>query len=150
MGITHPRSRFLSPALILSCLALFAALGGSTYAATSSSSSRISSVHFTSATLKNGWQSGHKTNPLDAPPGYAKDSVGVVHLRGDLFGGSNDSVAFVLPKRLRTSHVVYVPIYTASGATGDVLIQPNGRVVLLNGNAAAFASVDGVSFAAGE
>jgi hypothetical protein len=35
MGITRLRLRFPSPALILSCLALFAALGGSTYAATS-------------------------------------------------------------------------------------------------------------------
>jgi hypothetical protein len=35
MGINRLRLRFPSPALILSCLALFAALGGSTYAATS-------------------------------------------------------------------------------------------------------------------
>jgi hypothetical protein len=35
MGINRLRLRFPSPAFILSCLALFAALGGSTYAATS-------------------------------------------------------------------------------------------------------------------
>ena len=40
MDITRLRLRFPSPALILSCLALFAALGGSTYAATSIGSSR--------------------------------------------------------------------------------------------------------------
>ena len=47
MGITRLRARFPSPALILSCLALFAALGGSTYAATSfgSSSGRATLQH---------------------------------------------------------------------------------------------------------
>jgi hypothetical protein len=47
MGITRLRGRFPSPALILSCLALFAALGGSTYAATSNSgaSSRVTLQH---------------------------------------------------------------------------------------------------------
>ena len=147
MGITRLRLRFPSPALILSCLALFAALGGGAYAATSSGTSGI---HFTNATLQNSWQSGHKMNPIDAPPGYVKDSVGVVHLRGDIFGGSNDTTAFVLPKGLRPSHVVYTPIYTASGALGYVLIQPNGKVIPFDGNVGAFASLDGVSFAAGE
>lgn len=33
MGITRPRLRFPSPALVIACLALFVALGGSTYAA---------------------------------------------------------------------------------------------------------------------
>jgi hypothetical protein len=147
MGITWPRLRFPSPALIVSCLALFAALGGGAYAATSSGTSGI---HFTSAKLQNNWQSGHKTNPTDAPPGYAKDSVGVVHLRGDIFGGLNNTTAFVLPKGLRPNHVVYTPIYTASGALGYVLIQPNGKVIPFDGNVNGFAALDGVSFVAGE
>jgi hypothetical protein len=44
MGITRLRLRFPSPALILSCLALFAALGGSTYAATSIGSGNRTSL----------------------------------------------------------------------------------------------------------
>jgi hypothetical protein len=148
MGITRSRSRFPSPALIIACLALFAALGGSTYAATSISSK--SAIHFAKAHLRNGWQSGHKSNPLDAPPGYARDSLGVVHLRGDIFAGSDDTTAFVLPKDLRPSHIVYKPIYTQSGLIGYVLIQPNGKVLPFGGNVVAFASLDGVSFVAGE
>ena len=148
MNITRSRIRFPSPALMVASLALFAALGGSTYAATSVGSK--SAIHFTKAHLRNGWQSGHKSNPLDAPPGYAKDSLGVVHLRGDIFGGSDDTTAFVLPRGLRPSHVVYTPIYTASGAIGYVLVQPNGKVLPFDGNVGAFASLDGVSFVAGE
>lgn len=147
MGITRGRLRFPSPALIIACLALFAALGGGAYAASSIGSKGI---HFSSAHLVNGWKSGHTTNKLDAPPGYAKDSLGVIHLRGDLFGGPDDTSAFVLPKGLRPSHVVYVPIYTASEAIGYVLVQKDGNVTLLGGNVTAFASLDGVSFVAGE
>jgi hypothetical protein len=148
MGISRSGLRFPSPALLVACLALFAALGGSTYAATSVGSK--SAIHFSKAHLRNGWQSGHKTNPLDAPPGYAKDSLGVVHLRGDIFGGSNDTTAFVLPRGLRPSHVVYKPIYTAAGVIGYVLIQPNGKVLPFGGNVNAFASLGGASFVAGE
>jgi hypothetical protein len=45
---------------------------------------------------------------------------------------------------------VYKPIYTQSGLIGYVLIQPNGKVLPFGGNVVAFASLDGVSFVAGE
>src|SRR5690242_21346149 len=107
MGTTRSRLRFPSPAFAVACVALFAAIGGSTYAATSSSRA----IHFTNAKLKNGWQPGNKTNPQDAPPSYAKDSLGVVHLRGALFG-QNDKTAFVLPRGLRPRHTVEEPLFT--------------------------------------
>ena len=65
MAITRPRLRFPSPALILSCLTLFAALGGGAYAANSVGSS---SIHFTNAPLENGWTGGfdHTGSPAYA------------------------------------------------------------------------------------
>jgi hypothetical protein len=146
MSNTHTRLRLPSPALILACLALFAALGGSTYAAVSSGTRGI---HFVNAKLKNGWIAGHKTNPQDAPPSYAKDSLGVVHLRGALFG-SDDTTAFVLPSGLRPSHVVDAPVFSQSGVAGGVTIDKHGNVVLFGGNVSAFASLDGVTFVAGQ
>jgi hypothetical protein len=146
MQTRHSRLRLPSPALILACLALFAALGGGAYAA---SSIGTKGIHFTTVKLKSPWQAGSKTNHQDAPPGYAKDSLGVVHLRGDIFG-SNDTTAFVLPKGARPSHLVYAPITTQSAAAGAVLIQPDGKVIPYGGNVNAFGSLDGVSFVAGE
>lgn len=146
MGTTRTRLRPPSPALILACLALFAALGGGAYAASSISSKRI---HFINVKLKSPWQAGSKTNHRDPPPGYAKDSLGVVHLRGDIFG-SSDTTAFVLPKGARPSHLVYAPITTQSAAAGTVLILPSGKVIPFGGNVNAFGSLDGVSFVAGE
>jgi hypothetical protein len=124
----------------LACLALFAALGGSTYAATSIGSS---SLHFTNAKLKNGW---HRYGPAQAPAGYVKDSLGVVHLRGVINGGSG--TAFFLPSALRPSHEIELNVWGANGAVVFVSIHPDGRVIPLNWSSAT--SFDAVSFAAGE
>jgi hypothetical protein len=144
MGTTHPRVRLPSPALILSCIALFAALGASTYAATSIGTS---SVHFQNAALKNGW----KRSGTTAPAGYVKDSSGIVHLRGGIANGSSNTVAFVLPKALRPSHPLF-PVIVAEGPTVAYLrIQRNGDVSPSgSGGVSGFTGLDGVSFAAGE
>ncbi len=50
---------------------------------------------------------------LGTPPaGYAKDSNGIVHLRGGISDGTADTPAFRLPPGYRPSHVLYLPIYT--------------------------------------
>jgi hypothetical protein len=125
----------------LSCLALFAALGGSTYAATRTIAS--GTLHFTNATLENGW---HRLSPIYARPGYAKDASGIVHLRGALGGGGSDTAGFVLPSGLRPSHRLYIPAVTQPGAP-EVVIYPKGNVLLVG---TSFTSLDGISFAAGE
>jgi hypothetical protein len=143
MGTTRLRLRFPSPALTISCLALFAALGGSTYAATSINSS---SVHFRDAALENGWVHSSATPPV----GYAKDSEGIVHLRGGIAGGSSGTVAFVLPRALRPRHILY-PVIAGGGPTVAFLtIRPNGSVALTGSGVNSFAGLDGVSFVAGE
>lgn len=144
MGITRLRSRFPSPALIVACLALFAALGGSTYAATQSTAHRI---HFTNASLKNSWVN---FGSLEGPAGYAKDSLGVVHLRGLIVGGSSDTTAFALPKSMRPKHYLYLPIYVSNHTVGTMEIHPDGSVVPVATNAKLGSSLDGVSFVAGQ
>jgi hypothetical protein len=143
MGITRPRLRFPSPALILSCLALFAALGGGAFAA---SSVGTSSIHFTNAALENGWIGGFDHT---GPPGYAKDSVGIVHLRGGLSGGAG--VAFLLPKGLRPNHRLFIFVDAGlSSQGGELQIYPNGQVVPSGSDVGSFTSLAGISFAAGE
>jgi len=133
-----------SPALVVSCLALFAALGGGAYAATSS---RDTTLHWQNAATVNSWTlftTGY------APAGYVKDSNGVVHLRGSIRGGASGSVAFTLPKADRPSHYLYLPIFTSGGTVGNVFIAPNGQVKPSGADASADSSLDGVSFVAGE
>ena len=145
MGTTRPRLRLPSPALILSCLALFVALGGSTYAATSIGSS---SIHFTNATLKNGW---HNFADGYAPAGYAKDSLGVVHLRGGISGGTSGVPAFLLPSGMRPTHHLDITVFTNAGtAVGYISVSTAGQVTPIGVYAASFTALDGVSFAAGE
>jgi hypothetical protein len=141
MEITRLCRRFPSPALILSCLALFAALGGSTYAATHASAG--TTLHFTNAMLENGW---HRPNPIYARAGYAKDPSGVVHLRGALSGGGPNTAGFVLPSGLRPSHRLYIPAVTTGGSS-EIVVYATGKVLLVG---TAFTSLDGISFAAGE
>jgi hypothetical protein len=139
-----PRLRFPSPALILSCLALFAALGGSTYAATHTSASKI---HFTSAALKHGWTNA---SGAFAPAGYAKDSLGVVHLRGAVKSGATGQIIFVLPKGLRPSHILTVLVNTQFNNVGALTINRGGGAQVAGTSASGVTELDGVSFVAGQ
>lgn len=132
-----------SPALMIACVALFAALGGSTYAATTSGDS----IHFTNAKLEGGWTIAG-FNP--GKPGYAKDSLGVVHLRGAVANGTGGSVAFVLPKGLRPAYHLYLPIYTAGYTEGSLDIEPGGDVAPFGTESSSYSSLNGVSFVAGQ
>jgi hypothetical protein len=141
------RLRVPSPALIIACLALFAALAGGSYAATQIRTS--GSITFTKATLKNGWNAA--ASIIYARPGYAKDSTGEVHLRGAIYNGSSATTAFVLPIGLRPSH--YMQIVVASfndNPPSRIVIQKNGAVIPTGNDVGAGIWLDGTSFAAGE
>jgi hypothetical protein len=125
---------------------LFAALGGSTYAATSIVGS--GGIHFKKATYKNGWHT--YPHPGYASAGYAKDSLGVVHLRGGISGATNDTTAFVLPSGLRPRHYLFLPAYTYLYSEGSVEIKPGGEVIPIGSDVTSYTSLDGISFAAGE
>lgn len=132
-----------SPALIVSTVALFAALGGGAYAATSLSHSALT---WHTPVALNHWQlygGGYATL------GYAKDSNGVVHLRGGVKNGTSNTV-FRLPVGYRPSHYLYMPIYTVSGGVGSIYIYPTGTVNVEGSGSTGYAGLDGVSFGAGE
>ena len=135
--------RLPSPALIVACVALFAALGGGSYAATTLANS---GVHWTSASLQNGWQKGC-CDP--GTPGYAKDSAGVVHLRGAIADGTSN-FAFTLPKALRPAHDLYITDYTFEGTTGYLIIYKDGEVWPEGTYATDYSSLNGISFVAGQ
>ena len=144
MNKSRLRLRLPSPALIISCVALFAAFGGGAFAATSLSRSALN--WHTAATL-NGWtlyQNGY------ANAGYALDSDGVVHLRGALKDGGSGMVAFTLPKGYRPTHDLYMPIYSFHAAVGSLNVLPNGDVIPFGNYVGRYAGLDGVSFGAGE
>jgi hypothetical protein len=136
--MTHPRMRVPSPALILACVALFAASGGGAYAV----SSAPAGISFTDAKLKHGWT---VYNPsLWGTPAYAKDSLGVVHLRGAMQAGSGDD-AFVLPKGLRPVHsLVFSVGNTSTTGVEQLVIYSSGKVVPGVNGTAVF--LDGVNF----
>ena len=143
----NPRLRLPRPALFVACIALFVALGGGAYAATSTDRSTLT---WHDATTMNGWQlyqNGY------ANAGYAIDSNGVVHLRGALKDGSTGNAAFTLPEAYRPTHDLYLPIYTYNGnKVGALNILSNGDVIpaQINGYVTDYTGLDGISFGAGE
>ena len=146
MNISRLRAHLPSPALIVSCVALFSALGGGAYAATSITHT-VTPVHWLNAATVNSWTlyaSGY------APAGYAKDNNNVVHLRGGISGGSSGSTAFTLPVGYRPNHYLFLPIYTVSGSVGSVEITPAGAVEPFGSSASSYTGLDGISFPAGE
>jgi hypothetical protein len=74
----------------------------------------------------------------------------VVHLRGAISGGTDNTVAFVLPKPLRPSHLIF-PVTVGSGPTvANLEIKPDGDVLPFGSDVTDFTGLDGVSFVAGE
>jgi hypothetical protein len=105
-----------------------------------------SSIKFTDAKLLSGWRYGGDNS---AWPGYALDSLGVVHLRGGLFDGTSGRPAFVLPQALRPSEPIRVPIYTSGFTAGSLTVGTNGHATPSGAAVAGYASLDGITFAAG-
>ena len=142
MNPSRLRLSLPSPALILSCVALFTALGGGAYAATALNRT---TMQWHNATLVGGWTHFSPS----APVGYAKGPDGVVHLRGGISNGGSGA-AFVLPVGDRPGHELWVPIFTQNATPGAVTITPAGLVIPFGSAATQFSSLDGVSFVAGE
>jgi hypothetical protein len=102
---------------------------------------------WTSLALQNGWTNyGSGT----AAPAVTNIS-GIVHLEGAMHGGANPD-AFTLPAGFRPTHNVWVSVDMDLANRGHILISSNGQVAVfaegnITGNATAFTSLDGVSFA---
>lgn len=93
------------PSVVAACVALFIGLDGTAHAATAGGFA--TGIKFTKATLLDGWMPSGQGS---AYPCYARDSLGVVHLRGAVKGPAQGDEAFKLPKALAPGHDVYLPI----------------------------------------
>jgi hypothetical protein len=95
--------------------------------------------------LQNGWKN---TGPAtDVTAAFFKDPYGIVHLKGLIYNGANDVPIFVLPDGYRPSKGLIELVWRGSGS-GKLEVEPDGTVLLQDGAAAA--SLDGVTFRAGE
>ena len=95
--------------------------------------------------LLNGWvtyDNGYN------PPGYFKDSFGIVHLRGLVKDGVRTTI-FTLPVGYRPAFRELQAVLTWGNTIGQLDIQTNGQVLMNLGNNAWF-SLDGVTFRAAQ
>ena len=88
------------------------------------------------------------------PAGYFKDSLGIVHLRGLVKNGTNNTTIFTLPVGYRPSNreLLTVQTYTTAAGTGNnttgrVDILTDGTVQVIFGNNG-WLSLDGLTFRA--
>jgi hypothetical protein len=85
--------------------------------------------------FQNGW--GNYTLAPDTastPAGYFMDSVGLVHLRGKISGGTVGAVMFTLPTGLRPTYTTSL-MCLSNGALGVVAVLPSGDVKCVSGSA---------------
>ncbi|HEY9694190.1 MAG TPA: hypothetical protein V6D15_18455 [Oculatellaceae cyanobacterium] len=81
------------------------------------------------------------------PAGYFKDSLGIVHLRGLVRGGTNNTTIFTLPAGYIPSNRELQAVQTNNNAIGRLDILTDGQVQVVSGNNGWF-SLDGVTFRA--
>jgi len=138
-----------SPAVVISLLALFFALGsGAGYAATAVAGP--AKITFHALHLVHKWQAGAPTI-TDGEPAYGTSGNGIVYLSGWLSRstpptGASGTFA-ILPKGLRPTHQEDVTLTTVSDTTAVAQITPDGGIFVFGPNAPQFTSLDGLSFA---
>jgi len=104
-------------------------------------------------TLINGWADYH--GPTDKRiPAYAVDAQGIVHFRGGLIHtGIANPVFTILPASVRPTQIVWLTADTNVATTGRIDISTDGTVQTqdgsVTGQAAAFTSLDGITYALG-
>jgi hypothetical protein len=95
--------------------------------------------------FQNGWTN---TGPAtDVTAAFFRDPYGIVHLKGLIYNGTNDAAIFVLPDGYRPGKALIQLVWRGSGS-GKLNVLPDGTVQFQDGAAAA--SLDGVTFRAGE
>jgi hypothetical protein len=142
-----------SKATVLALLALTVSLSGMGLAfgrgASNQAPTAAAAVHWHALTLQNGWVYAGFGSYHAA---YYKDSGGVVHLRGSLSSGTPyPTAAFRLPLAARPVHTLWLTVYALSGASGGLVIYPNGQAKAFddtgtNSDVIGYTSLDGISF----
>jgi len=170
-------SRRPRPALVISLIALFVALGGTTYAATtlprnSVGTKQLQKNAVTASKIMNGAVTARKVAAPEAwhevgatgepsfqngwtnddalaevTAGFYKDPFGVVHLKGLLANGTNGAI-FALPLGYRPGKILAEVVTRNAGTVGTLEVGPAGYVIAVSGTGVL--SLDGVTFRAGE
>jgi hypothetical protein len=141
----HRQAFYLRIVSILAALALVALAGGTTAFAAPTSSGELTWHAFK---LLNGWKSASKPQLVTGTPSWALHD-GVIYLRGAVTqptASGSDSFA-KLPSFARPAHNLYLQAYTTAAVPGTVFIGANGNLQAFNGEASAFTSLAGISFA---
>ena len=81
------------------------------------------------------------------PAGYFKDSLGIVHLRGLVKNGTNNTTIFTLPVGYRPSNRELQAVQTNNNIIGRVDIFADGQVTVVSGSNG-WVSLDGITFRA--
>ncbi|MBE9002401.1 hypothetical protein IQ274_30430 [Nostoc sp. LEGE 12447] len=95
-------------------------------------------------TFQNNWVNYDNTYN---PAGYFKDSLGIVHLRGLVRSGTNNTTIFTLPVGYRPSNRELQAIQTFNNTIGRLDILTDGQVQVVLGNNG-WVSLDGITFRA--
>ena len=110
---------------------------------------RTNNAPFTPLGLAAGWSE----IPGSGAPGFYRDGLGFVHLRGALRLSGGEAVAVVLPAGARPGTVKRFPAYSENDASQPVVagvtIEPDGEVRPAGAALDTLVSLDGISFRAG-
>ena len=146
------KRRFMpSPAMVISLIALFVALGGTSYAAitalpiNSVGTKQIKNGAVTAAKLHAlgaakvvgaagapayaaGWEPG--TGGGDEALSFYKDSFGIVHLQGnaETIGSAAAGTIFILPPGYRPAASLYFSVYGAAASAAYIQVTSDGHV----------------------
>jgi hypothetical protein len=110
----------------------------------------ITTESWQTPSLQNGWviypeTTGNPPTPMYNPPGYFKDSFGIVHLRGLVQNGGG--TIFTLPVGYRPAYRELQAVQTWNNTIGRLDVHTDGQVIMQQGNNGWF-SLDGVTFRA--
>lgn len=92
----------------------------------------------------NGWVN---SGGWSTPAGYMKDSLGFVHLRGIVKGGTGPLI-FTLPEGYKAPYTVICVVATNNLIAGRVTVDLTGNVSMTSGDNG-YLSLDGITFQAG-
>jgi hypothetical protein len=105
---------------------------------------KVAPLEFTDASgFTNGWSA---SNAL-APPQFAKDVQGIVHLRGNIAGGTNNTSAFTLPSGFRPNAIRGYAVTSGFATECTLSVAATGTVTPTGCNNL-FVTLDPVTFVA--
>jgi hypothetical protein len=109
----------------------------------------VGAQSFTAPTLTNSWTDSIATSNGIQTPGYYRDPMGFVHLRGFVGAGTVNSAMFTLPAGYRPGTTeVFGCLNGASNVIGRVDVGSDGTVNLRTGGSNTYVDLSGITFKA--